>query len=246
MVEWTIFPVVNYRGHRALWRHRRMCLRNTPNGIDLNRDYADHFERHASDGVPFTSAETQLISQEMLKVRPQLFLTVHSGTEALFYPFAYTGKVKPKHVELMKKVVEKANLKCDCIAGSAQQVLRAIGYNYNPRGDCLDWAVEKAGVPLAYGMELYVNGPEGKLVHKRAIERKSLRAKDMKQPLKALAAGSPVGAPLDANACFMRFNPATKEAYQTALVRATATIASLLEESKVAFDKLSAAEQKQH
>lgn len=48
-VEWTIFPVVNYRGHKRLWKDRRMCLRSTPNGIDLNRDYADHFERHARD-----------------------------------------------------------------------------------------------------------------------------------------------------------------------------------------------------
>ena len=115
---------------------------------------------------------------------------------------------------------------------------RAIGYNSNPRGDCLDWAVEKAHVPLAYGLELFVNGAEGALISQRAVERKSLRAHDTERPLKAIAAGQTVGVPMDANSCFMRFNPSTRKGYQEALVRATATITKLLEESKVSFDKL--------
>ena len=60
----------------------------------------------------------------------------------------------------------------------------------------------------------------------------------MKKPLKAIRAGDTVGMSMSQNDCFTRFNPATKEAYQEALVRATGTIAVLLRESKASFDKL--------
>ena len=67
----------------------------------------------------------------------------------------------------------------------------------------------------------------------------------MKKPLNAIRAGDTVGTSMSENDCFTKFNPATKAAYQEALVRATSTIVVLLRESKASFDKLDPAAQTQ-
>ena len=74
------------------------CRRTNNNNIDLNRNWDYFFGREINKSEensgtrPFSEIESQFIRDTISKFDAKLFLTVHSGTMALFHPYAYLHK----------------------------------------------------------------------------------------------------------------------------------------------------------
>lgn len=82
------------------------CKRENENGVDLNRNYKSHWTsvkshqllqehdpemvRTAPGPFAFSEAETQTVRDELKKFKPHAFFSIHSGTLALFTPYAYS------------------------------------------------------------------------------------------------------------------------------------------------------------
>lgn len=88
------------------------CLRTNENGVDLNRNWADHWMKSSQNGeetfpgmfspthlstassligsTPFSEAETKIIRDKLVEFQPDVFLTVHSGNCAYMTPFAFS------------------------------------------------------------------------------------------------------------------------------------------------------------
>jgi hypothetical protein len=74
------------------------CLRENENGVDLNRNYKAHWnETHddrlhhvAAGPFAFSERETQIVSQELKKFNPDVFISVHSGTLGLYSSYGWS------------------------------------------------------------------------------------------------------------------------------------------------------------
>ncbi len=89
----------------------------------------------------------------MTKQNPLLFLTVHSGEESMFYPYAYSDKQGQKNIDKMSKIVNQLNtdiFNSECKVGFAQQVLQ-----YNCPGTCLDYIYDNLDAKYVFGWEIF-------------------------------------------------------------------------------------------
>lgn len=75
------------------------CLRGNEHHVDLNRNWNDHWVNTSSYGPetnpgqrPFSEPETVILKKLVESFSPHVFLTVHSGAEGMFTPWAYTFK----------------------------------------------------------------------------------------------------------------------------------------------------------
>ncbi len=74
------------------------CLRENENGIDLNRNYKAHWNevhddrlKHVNPGpFAFSERETQIVSNELMKAKPDVFMSIHSGTLGLYSSYGWT------------------------------------------------------------------------------------------------------------------------------------------------------------
>merc|ERR1719321_2380839 len=73
------------------------CLRTNPEGVDLNRNWDEHYEHEAATfGAtsnpgpnPFSEPETRIFKKLVTDYRPTTFLTIHSGTRGMYMPWAF-------------------------------------------------------------------------------------------------------------------------------------------------------------
>jgi len=150
-----IFPNIN-RGGRELVEQGKYCLRTNPRGVDLNRNWDDHWESgskadQTSGGqYAFSEEETQILRDAATAFKPTQFYTIHSGSLSMLAPYAYIPEF-PIHMELVEKVLETlAPRYCDCPYGSAAKEL-----GYLCPGTCLDWIYDKLNVKFSYAFEIY-------------------------------------------------------------------------------------------
>lgn len=73
------------------------CLRLNENGVDLNRNYDAHFKQYEdkelqtnSGSEPFSEPETQVVRDILKDYKPDLYLSIHSGSVGLYTPYAYS------------------------------------------------------------------------------------------------------------------------------------------------------------
>ncbi|CAK9068059.1 Carboxypeptidase A1, partial [Durusdinium trenchii] len=138
------------------------CLRVNPNGVDLNRNWDEHWEGDASFGkdtnpgeTPFSEPETQLLKQLVSAYRPTTFFTIHSGTLGMYMPWAFdmqhlADRNQQSMMEILKKVDEDH---CQCPFGAAG---KEVGYSCP--GTCLDWVFDQLKTPYCFAYEIYYGG----------------------------------------------------------------------------------------
>jgi len=138
------------------------CTRTNPSGVDLNRNWDEHFEQ-ASAGfgddsnpgpAPFSEPETRILKQVVTDYAPTTFLTVHSGTRGMYIPWAYDMEHlaqynEPGMMEILKSV-DKDH--CQCPFGAAG---KQVGYSCP--GTCIDYAYAKLKTPFAFAFEIYAS-----------------------------------------------------------------------------------------
>jgi len=142
------------------------CLRVNENGVDLNRNWDEKWERDPETGVspsdtnpgmsPFSEPETQIFRDDVTGYMPSSFVTIHSGTEGMYMPWAYDMEHLADHnCDAMMTMLKDLDSKyCQCPFGAAG---REVGYSCP--GTCLDYVYDKLNSSYSFAFEIYV-GPE--------------------------------------------------------------------------------------
>ncbi|GAB5373391.1 hypothetical protein AAMO2058_001747200 [Amorphochlora amoebiformis] len=237
-VRVRMIPVVNPSGkhlvHEGDW-----CHRTNAHNIDLNRNWDAHWEHNTNEQTnsgskPFSESETQLLREDALSYKPDLFLTIHSGTLGLFTPWAYSSlgfsqtnatslvethqrihklfKARehehPSTSTRMKEMLtllKKIDPKyCNCEAGAAGEELPYLSY-----GTSLDYMFDTAKVDYSFAFEIYDGRSNGGF--KYSIEDRGYRSK---HSCFAAVSQSVSDNPEE---CFAMFNPSQKLKYDQAV-----------------------------
>ncbi len=152
------------------------CKRTNANGVDLNRNWGFHHGEKISlqEETPgkkaFSEIETQFIRDSVKSmIDPLMFLSIHSGTLGLFYPYAFEAANKNKSMynytnfqldspeevkrkKLMDGILQlvKKNHCSNCFVGTPFKLL-----NYESSGTCLDYIYDNLKVPFSFVWEVY-------------------------------------------------------------------------------------------
>lgn len=170
-VDITLVPIVNMEGRRAVDRGE-FCKRTNGNNVDLNRNWDTHYgenkehdaEENNGGVTPFDQAETKMLRDYAQTWKPDGFLCMHAGQEAIFTPWAYDAQEPPvKDLKDMEKVIHAVNTKSDkggnlVIDAKLGPAGKKLGYYCS--GTSLDWFYHRMGVK-SFAFEIY-NGLAGK------------------------------------------------------------------------------------
>lgn len=160
LLEKNVFQIVvnaNPLG-RMLVEQGQACQRTNEHGVDLNRNWDDHWEQFHT-GDPDTNPGTSAFSEiESLKVKealesfmPHIFATIHSGTLGMYTPYAFSRDTPTYNEPTMLEILNTMNEKyCGCDVGAAGD---KVGYLCP--GTCLDYAYDRLKVPYTYAFEIY-------------------------------------------------------------------------------------------
>ncbi|XP_018797979.1 PREDICTED: zinc carboxypeptidase A 1-like [Bactrocera latifrons] len=167
---WYFVPHSNPDGYvythttNRLWRKTRTPY-NYCYGADPNRNWDFHWNEVGSSNNPcsdtyagpkaFSEIETRTLAEYISTLKGQLFLylSFHSYSQLLLFPYGYTGELPPNYKDL-KRVFDVA-----VSAVSKRYGTRYTGGNvydaiYPAAGASLDWAYGKMNVPYSYCFEL--------------------------------------------------------------------------------------------
>ncbi|KAI8036814.1 hypothetical protein M5D96_010124 [Drosophila gunungcola] len=170
--NWIVFPCVNPDGYKYTFEHDRMWRKNrqlfgTCRGVDLNRNYPDHWNTTGSSSDPTRydfagpSAGSELETQRLIqfirsnvaKEQIKTYIALHSYSQMLMFPYGYTKDRVSNYDDLQefgKRASEaiKAESGRDYVSGSLYETI------YPSSGGSMDWAHSEAGIPIAYTFEL--------------------------------------------------------------------------------------------
>jgi len=233
-IELVIFPVVNYLGRKHVEKGK-YCVRKNENGVDLNRNWNDHWQKNDpkkdsevySGPKPFSEPETRLLMEFATSFRPHLFMTTHSGALTMMLPYAYKKKLAPGNKKLLQVISRLHKKHCPhCLVGSAAETI-----SYLSPGTCLDYVFDYLGTPYSVAVEMYANDHRSyrKRLHKispyifpkyyskksslrlSTNKKKKIRISRNRQKISKLF---PIGDRTNMQiVCLETFNPVTKEGY---------------------------------
>jgi len=183
-VEFTIVPNANPLGRKKV-EEGFYCKRTNEDNVDLNRNWGDDHRQNAMqftgdemDPGPsgFSEPETQILRDLADELKPDVYLSIHTGAYLLGAPFGYTSTKDPqdqaRQVEILKPISDKY---CggECPYGGLAELI-----GYNSMGCDVDYMSERVKTPYAYTWEIYV-GPEIKKHYiAEAMSRKGGGSKD--------------------------------------------------------------------
>jgi len=174
--EFVIVPLVNGDGYSFTWTNTRLWRKNRRQntggsfGVDLNRNWDDHWGGEGSSSnptsdtyhgtAPFSEPETRAVSDYILKTGPfQGAIDYHSYSQLVLRPYGWTTALPPN--EATAKTVG------DGIA-AAIRATTGIAYTSEPSwqlyytaGTAQDWYYAPGKVPLSYTIELRDTGNYG-------------------------------------------------------------------------------------
>jgi len=151
------------------------CLRTNQNGVDLNRNWDEKWERGQFPGSdtnpgphPFSEPETRIFKSLVSSYKPHTFLTVHSGTRGMYMPWAFdmehlANRNQPVMMEVLKTLDQQH---CQCPYGAAG---KEVGYPCP--GTCLDWVYDKLSTPYVFAFEIYTDNDRGQSLSERWQEK---------------------------------------------------------------------------
>lgn len=216
------------------------CLRENPNGVDLNRNWDEKWDLGTQNSAeqshgksPFSEPETQLVRDLISDFKPTTFLSVHSGTLGLYMPWAYDSQhLAHRNREGMLSVLKDLDeVHCKCPFGAA-----GLEVGYDCPGTSFDWVFDHLKAPFSFAWEIYANPSEGDNLRRR-WESKVAKMKIQKvsllqsQELSDLYADSHSDF-WNSNAknqreCFSNFNPGTEEDYNVTVTNWATSYLSL-------------------
>jgi hypothetical protein len=183
------------------------CLRVNERGVDLNRNWAYAWQgnkygvRDTNPGPsPFSEPETQLLRDDVTAAAPTAFVSVHSGTRAMFMPWAFEqGRVADRNRGAMQRILRDVDAEfCQCPSGAAGNV-----NGYGAKGTSMDYVYE-SGAQFAFLFEIFVGHGRYPPGHLRGRWQKQLEAEE------ELAQVSSVPR---SQRCLELFNPTTALTY---------------------------------
>jgi len=237
------------------------CLRVSPNGVDLNRNWDEEWSSDnpfgGADTNPgpsaFSEPETILFKELVSNYSPTTFLTVHSGTKGMYMPWAYDMHhlAKRNQPQMLKILREVDQNHCQCPFGAAG---REVGYSCP--GTCLDWVYDKLQTPYAFAFEIYTDPEQNEDLKARFEEKmsqgmgafyqtnqtsKHLADDDFKDlftdkpsDFVQLKSETHLTNHQDPRWCFANFNPGTEERFQATVENWSSAYLDVAE--KVAFN----------
>jgi len=175
-IQFVIVPVVNPDGYvftwgtNRLWRKNRRANTGGSFGVDLNRNWDDHFGGEGSSNVPssdtyhgtapFSEPETQAASDFYSKSGPFVgAIDFHSYSQLVLRPYGWTRTAAPNEAE--------AKLVGD---GIRDEIRKKSGVQYTSEpswqlyftaGTAQDWWYAAGKAPLSYTIELRDTGTYG-------------------------------------------------------------------------------------
>jgi len=206
-------------GSRKRVEEGDFCLRVNPNGVDLNRNWNEHWSPEPSEinavdtnpgPAPFSEPETQIFKKVVTDFDPTVFLTIHSGTRGMYMPWAYNqySLGEQNQAQMLQLLLKLDSKYCECPYGGAG---KEVGYPCP--GTCLDWVYDDLKTPYAFAFEIYAH-PANDANLKARWEEKT-------KNVDALIQSNDLFEHISENAqpqqCFSMFNPTTKEAYDKEL-----------------------------
>ncbi|CAD7949207.1 unnamed protein product [Amoebophrya sp. A120] len=160
---WEVMAVVNANPQardRVLNNHE-YCLRTATSGVDLNRNYPDHWQATGANGTETWSGpkalsekEPKLVVKLLKDFQPDLFVTVHSGTMSMFLPYGWSTQ-KPENYKNMLSVLDSINKQVKIPYGSAMETI-----HYQATGNSMDYAYDEVDVPYSFAFEIWGGRPE--------------------------------------------------------------------------------------
>lgn len=170
--DWYIFPIVNPDGYQytferdRMWRKSRkpygLCV-----GADLNRNFDIHWNSIGSSSNPcaydfagsYVNSEiessliTKFLNDNTQKFKIKTFLSLHSYSQLLMFPYGYGPERIPNYNDLTmisKKAIAAIEKRSGRIykAGSIYETI------YPSSGGSKDWAYSIAQIPITFTFEL--------------------------------------------------------------------------------------------
>ncbi len=168
----VMVPVANPQG-RASVEGGDYCQRVNENGVDLNRNWDAHWQPQDENSydaadtnpgtAPFSEPETRALKTLVDTLRPDVFITVHSGTLGMYTPYAYSRDLPnndPTDLKRMTNILDALNpTYCQCPSGAAG---KDVGYLCP--GTCLDYAYEHHA-SISFAFEIYA--PDQDEIHRQ-------------------------------------------------------------------------------
>ncbi|KAM3130495.1 hypothetical protein pb186bvf_017404 [Paramecium bursaria] len=147
--------VVNMNpGSRRYVEQGHYCLRESVNGVDINRNYdinwkhnVNHREQTSSGDYPFSEPSSSLVRDLLKQNNVHTFMSIHSGTSAILLPYAYK---RERAYDPSQKAKEAKKICKGCLLGGASEQLK-----YTADGASLDYAYDVAQVEESYTLEIY-------------------------------------------------------------------------------------------
>ncbi|EAT37214.1 AAEL010776-PA [Aedes aegypti] len=169
--DWYMFPSVNPDGYvythkkDRLWRKTRTPYSGGCFGADPNRNWDFHWAEQGTSNQcksdiyagphPFSEVETKTLSQFItsLKGKIQAYISFHSYSQLLLFPYGHTNEHTPNHNDLN----DIANATIASLAkryGTRYTFGNTYDAIYPASGASMDWAYGKLGVNISYTYEL--------------------------------------------------------------------------------------------
>ncbi|XP_078177934.1 Zn-dependent exopeptidases superfamily protein isoform X2 [Carex rostrata] len=157
-----VVPMENLNG-RKLVEAGDSCDRRNGRGVDLNRNWSVDWGKKEKDydpyeenpgSAPFSEPEAQIMRKLTSLFNPHIWVSVHSGMEALFMPYDHKNTIPAGLAgHVMKSVLEDLNrrhFQKKCLVGSGGG---SVGYLAH--GTTTDYMYDIAKVPMAFTFEIY-------------------------------------------------------------------------------------------
>jgi len=160
-VEFTLIPNANPIA-RKLVEKGAYCKRTNENSVDLNRNWGDTNRDESLAGTGdetdpgpsgFSEKETKVLKGIVDSLRPDIYLSIHSGAYLLGEPYGYTQDKKPVDQSSMTEVLEPISKKyCNgqCPYGGLAKMI-----DYANGGCDIDYVYGKTGSPYVFTWEIY-------------------------------------------------------------------------------------------
>jgi len=175
-VDFTFVPVANPDGYsyswttNRLWRKNRRLNTGGSYGVDLNRNWDDHWcvaggstapsnDAYCGTG-PFSEPESKLLQQISLTFGPfDGAFDFHSYGQLIMRPYGWSNTFPPNNVQLNSV---GNGMRSAILANSGKAYTnQAIHQLYLASGSSCDYWVNAAKIPLSYGFEVRDTGTYG-------------------------------------------------------------------------------------
>uniref|UniRef100_A0A667HRB4 Carboxypeptidase A1 n=1 Tax=Lynx canadensis TaxID=61383 RepID=A0A667HRB4_LYNCA len=177
MMDIFLLPVTNPDGYvfsqtkNRMWRKNRSRIPGSRCvGVDLNRNWDAGFggpgasQNPCSDSYHGPQATCEVEVKSIVNFiqshgRIKAFITLHSYSQLLMFPFGYTC-TKPDHFDELNEVAQKAARSLTSLHGTKYKVGSICSVIYQASGSTIDWTYSQ-GIKYSFTFELRDTGRFG-------------------------------------------------------------------------------------